>query len=175
MKERLYQAGFDGSFKDVTPKNFEGVSYRIREAERFNRYVKELTKDYRVRTPADAANYLMEHVYNPFEDFEQEEFTVLLLNTKNRITHQVNLYRGTPNTIPIRNADVYRDAVRHNAMGIIVSHIHPSGEIDPSPEDIRATRDLLKAGQVLGIDFLDHVLIGNQRWMSFKERNLGFY
>jgi DNA repair protein RadC len=113
-------------------------------------------------------------VFTPFEDFEQEELWVLMLNTKNRITHDSLVYRGQIDTIVVRMAEVFRPAVRVNARTIIVSHCHPSGDPTPSPEDVRVTEDIRQAGQLLGIELLDHLVIGMDKWVSLKERGLGF-
>jgi DNA repair protein RadC len=84
------------------------------------------------------------------------------------------LYRGTTNSAPIRVAEVFRDAVRTNAVGIVVAHNHPSGDPSPSPEDIRVTRDIRSAGALLDIELLDHIVVGDNRWISLKLRGLGF-
>jgi DNA repair protein RadC len=84
------------------------------------------------RSPVDVAQYLLQHVYTPFEAFDQEELYVLLLNTKNRITHETMVYRGTVNSVHIRPAELFSTAVRVNAPAIL-DHKHPSGLADPSP------------------------------------------
>jgi DNA repair protein RadC len=78
------------------------------------------------------------------------------------------------NSSVVRVAEVFREAIRCNAAAIIVAHNHPSGDPTPSPEDIRVTRDLRQAGTLLDIELLDHVIIGAQRYVSMKERGLGF-
>ena len=74
----------------------------------------------------------------------------------------------------IRVAEVFRPAIILSATALIVSHCHPSGDPTPSPEDSHVTRYIAEAGQLLGIELLDHVIIGDQRWVSLKERGLGF-
>ncbi|MBI4282662.1 MAG: DNA repair protein RadC [Chloroflexi bacterium] len=105
---------------------------------------------------------------------DQEELRVLLLNTKNQVlaTHQV--YRGNVNTSLIRVSELFRMAVRENCPAIIVAHNHPSGDPAPSPEDVEVTRDIVKGGQLLNIEVLDHIIIGRQGYVSLKERGLGF-
>ena len=138
------------------------------------RFVRATEEDLSVRAPADAAHYLMSRIYTPFDKFEQEEFWVLLLNTKNRVTHEVMVYRGTVNTIYVRVAEVFREAIRHNSTYILLSHCHPSGDPTPSPEDVRVTEMVNEAGGLLDIHLLDHMVVGNGRWVSMKERGLGF-
>lgn len=138
------------------------------------RFVRKVQEEVVVRAPTDAAHYLVERIFTPFEQFEQEEFWVLLLNTKNRVTHEVMVYRGTTNTVLVRVAEIFREAIRHNAVALILSHCHPSGDPTPSPEDVRVTQMANEAATLLDIDLLDHIVVGEGRWISMKERGLGF-
>lgn len=138
------------------------------------RHVHKLHEYIPARSPVNIANYLMQHVYTPFEAFTQEELWVLLLNARNSITHQAMIYRGTINTIHVRVAELYKPAVRENAAGIVLSHCHPTGDPQPSPEDIRVTNMAYEAGQLLDIALLDHIIVGNAAWVSLKEQGLGF-
>lgn len=138
------------------------------------RFVRIVHEDVTVRSPSDAVHYFRTKIFTPFEQFEQEEFWVLLLNTKNRVTHEAMVYRGTANTIYIRVAEVFREAIRLNAINMIVAHCHPSGDPTPSPEDVRMTELADQAARLLDIGLLDHIVVGNGRWVSMKERGLGF-
>ena len=102
----------------------------------------------------------------------QEQLRVLLLNTRNQVRGQRVVYMGNVNSAVIRPAEVLRAAVIESAPSIIISHNHPSGDPTPSPEDVSITRELVQAGKLLGIDLLDHVVIGGDRWVSLKERKL---
>jgi DNA repair protein RadC len=104
----------------------------------------------------------------------QEQLRVLCLDTKNLVVHQQVVYQGTVNTSVVRAAEVYRPAVTRNTPAIIVMHNHPSGDPTPSPEDVRTTEQLVQAGEVLDIELLDHIVVGQNRWVSLKERRLGF-
>ena len=105
----------------------------------------------------------------------QENLVALLLNTRNQVVARRTIYIGTVNSSAVRPAEVLRPAVRENAPAIIVVHNHPSGDPTPSPEDVAVTRDLAAAGKLLGIELLDHLIIGNGgRFTSLKERGLGF-
>jgi DNA repair protein RadC len=84
------------------------------------------------------------------------------------------IYRGTINTTPVRLAELFKSAVQVNAPALILSHNHPSGELTVSPEDIRVTQEAAQAARLLGIDLLDHLVIGNGVWLSMKEQGLGF-
>jgi DNA repair protein RadC len=138
------------------------------------RFVRQVQEEVVVRSPRDAAHHLIECIFTPFEQFEQEEFWVLLLNTKNRVTHEVMVYRGTTNTILVRVAEIFREAIRHNAVALILSHCHPSGDPTPSPEDVRLTQAVNEAASLVEIDVFDHIVLGDGRWISMKERGLGF-
>ncbi|NPA90816.1 MAG: JAB domain-containing protein [Chloroflexi bacterium] len=104
----------------------------------------------------------------------QEEFWVLLLDVRNRLRHIQRLYRGSLTQARVRVGEVFREAIRGNAAAIIVAHNHPSGDPTPSPQDVHLTRLLVEAGRLLDIPLLDHLIIGHGRWVSLKERGLGF-
>jgi len=125
---------------------------------------------YVIRSPADVAQLLMAEMSH----LEQEHFKVLLLDTRNRMIDDVTLYIGSLNASHIRVGEVYRDAIRQNAASIIVAHNHPSGDPTPSPEDVAVTRHIVKAGNTMDIELLDHLVIGKQRFVSLRERGLGF-
>ncbi len=177
MRERLYQLGFGEEFQrqrfiDVTPPNFAGLEFD--KGEPLGRFVREVTDPVVVTSPSQVAEYLMERIYNPFEAFDQEELHCLLLNTKNRITHEVMVYRGTVNTAMVREAEIFKEAVRVNAPAIIISHLHPSGDPAPSPEDVRVTKQIVDAGKLLDVAVLDHIVIGRNQYVSMKEKGVGF-
>ncbi len=74
----------------------------------------------------------------------------------------------------IRIAELFREAIRHNSTAVIVAHNHPSGDPTPSPEDVQVTRQIAEAGRLLDIDVLDHLIVGHGRYVSLRERGLGF-
>ena len=112
-----------------------------------DRFVRVVRENIQIRSPIDAAVYLQEQVFHPFSEFTQEELWVLLLTTKNRITHDAMIYRGLIDQVPIRIAEIFRVPVKYNARSIIISHCHPSGGPPPSPQDVAVTRSLLQAGR----------------------------
>ena len=102
----------------------------------------------------------------------QEQLRVLLLDTKNHVMGQRVIYQGNVNSSMIRPAEVLRPAVIEAVPSIIISHNHPSQDPTPSPEDSAITREIAQAGKLLGIELLDHVVIGGERFVSLKERGL---
>jgi len=123
-----------------------------------------------VRSPADVAQLLIAEMAH----LEQEHFRALYLDTRNRLLGSDTLYVGSLNTSHIRVCEVFREAVKRNCAALIVAHNHPSGDPTPSPEDIEVTRQLVAAGNLLGIEVLDHLIVGQQRFVSLRERGLGF-
>ena len=123
-----------------------------------------------IHTPADAA----ELVQYEMSALEQEELRVLLLDTRNRVVHIETVYRGSVNSSQVRVAEIFKTAIRRNASNLIVIHNHPSGDPTPSPDDIAITRAILQAGELLDVKLLDHIIVGSGRFVSLKERGLGF-
>ena len=102
----------------------------------------------------------------------QEQLRVLLLNTRNLVVGQRVIYQGNVNSSMVRPAEVLRPAVMEAVPSIIISHNHPSGDPSPSPEDVSITRELAQASKLLGVELLDHVVIGGEKFVSLKERGL---
>ena len=123
-----------------------------------------------IRSPSDVAQLMMAEMAH----LAQEHFRVLYLDTRNRLLGTETVYVGSLNASHIRVGEVFRDAVKRNCAAIIVVHNHPSGDPTPSPEDVEVTRQLVAAGNLLDIDVLDHLIIGQQRFVSLRERGLGF-
>ncbi len=123
-----------------------------------------------IRSPQDVASMLQLQM----SLLEQEHLKVVMLNTKNHVVGFRDVYKGSLNTSLIRVGEVFRDAVKENCAAIIVAHNHPSGDPTPSPEDVRVTRDLVAAGKLLDIELLDHLVIGRNRYVSLRQKKLGF-
>lgn len=124
----------------------------------------------RVDSPADAANLLMTEMMH----LEQEQVRTILLDTRNYVLNIPTIYIGSLNRSVIRIGELFRTGIRENAAAMIMVHNHPSGDPSPSPEDIRVTKQVVEAGELIGIDVMDHIIIGKQRFVSLKERGLGF-
>ena len=123
-----------------------------------------------VNSPADAAAL----VSYEMSALEQEHLRVILLDIRNRVLEIVEIYKGSVNSSQIHVGEIFKPAIRHNAPALIVVHNHPSGDPTPSPDDVAVTRAIVQAGKLLDIDVLDHMVIGQGRWVSLKERGLGF-
>jgi DNA repair protein RadC len=123
-----------------------------------------------INSPADAAAL----VAYEMSALEQEHLRVFLLDTRNHVLDIVEVYKGSVNSSQIRVGELFKPAVRQNATAIIVAHNHPSGDPTPSPDDVAVTRAIVQAGKLLNVDVLDHLVIGQGRWVSLKERGLGF-
>ncbi|GAP63156.1 DNA repair protein RadC [Ardenticatena maritima] len=123
----------------------------------------------KIGSPEDAARLLMPDMMH----LTQEVMRVVLLDTKNTVMAVKTLYKGSLNASVVRVAEVFRDAIRANAAAILIAHNHPSGDPTPSPEDVRVTQSIVEAGRLLDIKVLDHLVIGQNRWVSLRERGLG--
>ena len=123
-----------------------------------------------ISSPADIANMLMPEM----SGLEREHLRVVLLNTKNQVQSVHNLYVGSVNSALVRPAEVFAEAVRWTCPAIVIVHNHPSGDPQPSPEDVAMTERLVKAGTLMDIEVVDHIVIGRQRYVSMREKNLGF-
>ena len=123
-----------------------------------------------VRSPTDVAQLLIAQMGH----LDQEHFRVVFLDTRNRVLGSETVYIGSLNASYIRVAEAFRGAVRRNCAAVIVAHNHPSGDPTPSPEDVAVTRQLVDAGRLLDIEVLDHLVVGLQRFVSLRERGLGF-
>ncbi len=102
----------------------------------------------------------------------QEVFGILILNTKNKIVAVHEISRGSLNTSVVHPREVFKPAVLHNAAAIICFHNHPSGDTEPSRDDIEITNRLVEAGKIMGIEILDHIIVGDDRYTSLKERGV---
>lgn len=99
-----------------------------------------------------------------------ENFTCLYLNTKNQVIHRQTIFIGSLNTSIVHPREVFKEAFRRAAASIICLHNHPSGDPTPSREDIEVTKRLVECGQIIGIEVLDHIIIGDHKFVSLKEK-----
>ena len=131
---------------------------------RLNR--QELDEKYQIKSPRDAANLVMVEMTH----LDHEQMRILVLDTKNQVVENINRYQGTVNSSVLRVAEIFRPAITRNCPAVLVCHNHPSGDPTPSPEDIAVTEQLVKAGKVLDIELVDHLIIGSHKYISLKEQ-----
>lgn len=121
-----------------------------------------------IRTPKDVEAYLGSEM----RELVQEHFVVLSLDSKNQLVGKDDTFKGTLNSSLVHPREVYHCAIRRSAASIVVVHNHPSGDPQPSREDNEVTRRLGEAGKLLGIELLDHIIIGDGRYVSLRERGI---
>ncbi|MCJ8013798.1 DNA repair protein RadC [Paenibacillus sp. KQZ6P-2] len=121
-----------------------------------------------IRSPRDAAEVLMEQL----RYLQKEHFVCLFLNTKNHIIAQETLSIGSLNASIVHPREVFRAAMKCSSASLVCAHNHPSGDPTPSPEDISLTSRLKEAGEIVGIEVLDHLIIGDGEFVSLKEQGL---
>ncbi len=127
---------------------------------------KQTDTKFTIRSPKDAASYLMADMTS----LKQEHFVVLFLNIKNQVMHRQTIFVGSLNASIVHPREIFREAVRRSSASIVCAHNHPSGNPAPSPEDIDVTKRLVEAGSIIGIELLDHVIIGDHQFISLKEK-----
>jgi DNA repair protein RadC len=123
-----------------------------------------------VRAPRDVGERLVPQMGY----LEREELRVVLLNTGNTVLRLVTVYQGNVSSSLVRVAELFRDAVRLNATGLILVHNHPSGDPTPSPDDLRLTAETLAAGRLLDIQLLDHLIVAGDGFVSLRDRGVAF-
>jgi DNA repair protein RadC len=123
-----------------------------------------------IRSPRDVADRLVLQMGR----LEREELRVVILNTKNVVLRVSTAYQGNVSASLVRVGELFRDAVRLDAAGVILVHNHPSGDPTPSPDDLHLTAEALAAGRLLDIDLLDHLVIGHDAFVSLRDRGLSF-
>ena len=133
-----------------------------------NRIVRETRKIYKISSPSDIANYLMEDMRH----LKQEEFRIVLLDTKNQIIKVETVFKGTLSSCIVHPREIFQEAILATASSLICVHNHPSGSILPSNEDINITKRLIDAGEIMGIKVLDSLIIGDNSYTSLKEENI---
>lgn len=121
-----------------------------------------------IRCPQDVADLVMEDMRH----LDREHFNLLALNTKNQVLANVQVSVGSLNASPVHPREVFKEAIRRSSAAIILLHNHPSGDPTPSREDIEVTKRLADAGKLLGIEVFDHIIIGDKKFVSLKEKGI---
>lgn len=153
------------SFKGITPVRAKKI---LCIKEMMSRMQREKQKQLKIiTTPRSVMEY-----FSFLEDKDKEEFWVMMLNTKNGVIGSKCVSIGTLNMALAQPREIFNVAVRYMASSIIVAHNHPSGDCSPSTEDIAVTRSIIKAGRLLNIECLDHIIIGRQKSISLKQEGM---
>jgi DNA repair protein RadC len=126
------------------------------------------TRRDQIKSPSDAAGLLLIDM----SALDHEQMRTVLLDTKNRVQAITTVYVGSLNTSMVRVGELIKDALKWNSAALIVAHNHPSGDPTPSPEDVLINRQIVDAGNLL--DVLDHIIIGHGRFVSMREKGIGF-
>ncbi len=124
----------------------------------------------KIGLPYDAYKAITE--ITKVQEEAQEVFGILILDTKHKIVAVHEVSRGALNSSIVHPREVFKPAVLHNAAAIICFHNHPSGDTEPSKDDIEVTKRLVEAGKIMGIEILDHIIVGDDRYVSLKERGV---
>lgn len=160
----------DASLDEITSIKGIGMAKAIQllTAVEIGRRISNLSYDdrYVIRSPEDGAKYVM----NDMRFLSQEHFVCIYLNTKNQVLHKQTIFIGSLNASIVHPREVFKEAFRRSAASIICAHNHPSGDPTPSKEDIEVTKRLSECGKIIGIDVLDHLIIGENKFVSLKEK-----
>ena len=179
LAEQLLEK-YDGNLKEMAKQTAEDIKKGIKglgknkaalivaALELGKRLAKYLEEKPQISAPADVARILMPSL----RDLKQEVLHVLCLDTKNNVTNQRQIFEGSLNVNIIHPREVFRFAIEESSASIILVHNHPSGDPSPSKEDIRATKQLIEAGNCIQIPVLDHIIIGDGSYVSLKEEGL---
>lgn len=160
----------DATIEEIT--SIKGIgsvkAIQILAALELGRRIGRLTYEdrYVIRSPEDGANYVMEEM----RFLSQEHFVCLYLNTKNQVIHKQTIFIGSLNASIVHPREVFKEALRRSAASFLCFHNHPSGDPTPSREDIDVTKRLAECGKIIGIELLDHVIIGEKKFVSLKEK-----
>ena len=186
MESGVRETPFDASqlpiFDLTTTANPTGVKSRKRKVDKTLAEIRRLHEELNTQLYASPTErptiHSPEDAYNILQAFlgplDHEELWVVGLDTRNRVMNLTRLYQGSVNQSQVRVGEVFRQAITDNAPAIVIAHNHPSGDPTPSPDDVAVTRAIVQAGKLLDIDVLDHIVIVRDRYVSLKERGLGF-
>lgn len=147
-----------GQAKGLQILSIVELAKRLHQIQSEERYV--------IRSPEDGANY----IWNELRDELQERFVCLYLNVKNHVIHKQTIFIGTLNSSIVHPREVFKEGIRRSAASIICFHNHPSGDPTPSQEDVEVTKRLGECGKIIGIEILDHIILGQKRYVSLKEK-----
>ncbi|MEW9107948.1 RadC family protein [Cytobacillus gottheilii] len=160
----------DATLDEITSIKGIGTAKAIQvlAAVEIGRRISNLTYEerYSIRSPEDGANYVM----HDMRFLSQEHFVCLYLNTKNQVLSKQTVFIGSLNASIVHPREVFKEALKRSAASVICVHNHPSGDPSPSREDIEVTKRLGECGKIIGIEVLDHLIIGENKFVSLKEK-----
>ncbi|MEW6003559.1 MAG: DNA repair protein RadC [Nitrospirota bacterium] len=125
-------------------------------------------KDFNIKDPQSVVKAIRASI----KDKAKEHFKLILLNARNKIIGISTISVGSLNASIVHPREVFKDAIMHNAYSVVLAHNHPSGDPEPSEDDLTMTKRLIEAGKILGIEVLDHIIITKNGYFSFKDRGL---
>ena len=160
VPEELQQIKGIGQMNTFGLKLFQAIS---------EQYAKEKIP---IKTLLDSPKLVAEYLQKKIGREKKEHFVVLYLNTKNQLIYEETISIGILNANLVHPREVFKPAIEHLAASIIVVHNHPSGETEPSQDDIEVTKRIKEVGKIMGIEVLDHVIIAGNKVFSFKEKKL---
>ncbi len=138
---------------------------------RDGRFVARLGRPINLCDAGSVAEYIMKNIFPHPLTYTQEEMWALLFNARGQITHEVMVSRGSLDASIAHPSMIFRDAIRLAAKTVIVTHNHPSGDPEPSHADVLSTQRLRKAGEILGISLMDHIIVAKDAWTSMREHD----
>lgn len=139
-------------------------------AELFKRFntLKSLKINHKINSPRDIANLLI----NEMSELKQEVLKLIMLDTKNQIISIKDVFKGSLNTSIVHPREIFNEAIKRNSSSIIICHNHPSGDPTPSKEDINITLRINECSKIIGINLLDHIIVGKAKFISLKEKGI---
>jgi DNA repair protein RadC len=168
-KKSVIKAKEKHALVSLKVKGYQRKIQEIREeAEKL--YNSKALRNYHINAPADAVDLMMPLL----SVLEFEELWMMALDRRNHVMGIFKIYSGSASSSQIRVGEIFRPAIIINSSSLLIFHNHPSGDPTPSPDDVVVTRAVHQAGKLLDIELLDHVVIGDGKWVSLKERGLGF-
>ena len=165
----ILNAGYDDITKIKGIKNSK-ASQILAIAELYRRFqtLRSQRQNFKVTCPGDLAELL----YNEFGYNNQEVLKLIMLNTKNMIIGMKDVFKGSLNSSIVHPREIFSEALKRNSASIIVCHNHPSGDPTPSKEDVNITLRLVECSKIMGIDLIDHIIIGSNKYISLKEKGI---
>jgi DNA repair protein RadC len=172
--EKIAESSFDDllTFKGLGPAKSAQLQACFEISKRINKGTTAEQKNKLGNDPVTNPNYAVDLIRGKISNYSKENFIVLSFDTRNRLIGTDNISIGNLTASIVHPRETYEAAIRRHAAQIIIAHNHPSGDAEPSDEDIRITKRLSEAGKVMGIELIDHIIVTETNYFSFKEKNM---